>query len=435
MDKNILKIAIPAIISNIIVPLLGLIDLTIAGHLGATEFIGAIAVGATMFNLTYWNFGFLRMGTTGLTAQAFGSRDRRQMAENLYRSTALAILLGIGIIILQRPVEWLLLEAIGPTEETRRLASEYFRICIWNAPAVLANMSISGWFVGMQNSIWPMTTAIAINIINIAVSLACVYLAGMGFAGIAVGTLAAQWAGLAMSMAIAWKFRKTSQLPTISDCSKRLLRGISGYFKLNGDIFLRSVCIMIVTLFFTSAGARTGDLTLAVNAIIMQLYMFYSYFMDGFAFAAEALTGRFAGAADETNLKKYVLRLFVWGAIVTTAFATIYGLGGNAIFTMLTDQTAVRAAASDYIIWAAVIPIAGMAAFIWDGVFVGLTATRQMLASLAVATAVFFTLFFCLTVIPDANDRLWTAFISYLFIRGFILTVAFRQRKPVKNQN
>lgn len=428
MDKNILKIAVPAIISNIVVPLLGLIDLTIAGHLGAASFIGAIAVGAMMFNLTYWNFGFLRMGTTGLTAQAYGSGDKRLITETLHRATLLAILLGIIIVAIQHPLQWILLRTIKPEPETSLLAGQYFAICVWNAPAVLANMSISGWFIGMQNSAYPMAVSIVINVINIAVSLFCVYHAGMGFTGIAVGTVVAQWAGLLISALLVIKMKRKENLPRIRFDS-RLTTGLGRFFSINSDIFLRSVCIMAVTLFFTSAGARTGSLTLAVNAIIMQLYMLYSYFMDGFAFAGEALAGRYTGAADTGNLKKAVRRLFRWGSAIMTIFSTAYGLSGEHIVALLTDNREVIEATSSYRFWAAAIPVAGMAAFIWDGIFIGLTATRQMLLSLLAATATFFIIYFGAVFITDPNNRLWTAFICYLAVRGLSLSVLYLSRK------
>lgn len=426
MDKNILSIALPAIVSNIVVPLLGLMDLTIAGHLGSTSFIGAIAVGTMMFNLIYWNFGFLRMGTSGITAQAVGAEDKPAMAGTLRNALLLAFLLGITIIALQYPIRQTLLAAIAPEADIVPPVREYFGICIWGAPAMLATMGFGGWFIGMQNSTYPMLVSIAINAVNVAVSLLCVYSAGMGFAGIAVGTLVSQWTGFLLSAALFFRIKKKGQLPDFRDCKSRGLN-LRKFFRVNGDIFMRSLCIMLVSLFFTAAGARIGSLTLAVNAIIMQLYMLFSYFMDGFAFAGEALVGKYEGAGDLQNLRKCIRRLFLWGTAVMTAFATAYGVFGENIMQLLTDDTAVLAHAESYRIWAAIVPAAGMAAFVWDGIFVGLTATRQMLVSLAVATILFFAADFGLTGICTPNTRLWTAFVSYLIARGLILTLAYRR--------
>ena len=284
MNRLILRIALPSIVSNIIVPLLGLIDLAIAGHLGATAFIGAVSVGATMFNLTYWNFGFLRMGTSGMTAQAYGAGNFQEAYRILMRAIVLALTIGIAIILLQYPLKWILLYAISPGEEVHALATSYFDICIWGAPALLGTLAMSGWFLGMQNSFYPMAVSISVNIANIIASLLCVYSFGMGFSGIATGTLIAQWTGFAMSFVLLHRMIRKKRIPTSID-KRWMFHNMGKFFRVNGDIFIRSVCLMLVTLFFTAAGARSGDLILAVNALIMQLFMLYSYFMDGFAFA------------------------------------------------------------------------------------------------------------------------------------------------------
>ena len=407
MNKSILKIAVPAILSNVIVPLLGLVDLTIAGHIGDAVTIGAVSVGATMFSLTYWNFGFLRMGTSGLTAQAYGARDRRQMSVMLFRSVALALLLGIAIVALQSPIRWLLLAAISPSEAVHTHASQYFSIIIWGAPATLATMSLTGWFIGMQNSTYPLAVSMVVNVANIVCSLCFVFAMRLGFIGIPLGTLAA----------------------------------LGRFFSVNRDIFLRSLCVMAVMLFFTATGARSGNMTLAVNALFMQLYLLYSHFMDGFAYAGEALVGKYAGAADKHSLRRCVRRCMAWCMVVAilyvgiyigwwslaAIFAFAYGVFNHEVMSLFSDKPEVVAFAAAYRWWIALAPIAGMAAFIWDGVFVGLTATRQMLLSLAGATAVYFAIYF-LSPFPDANSSLWTAFLTYLAVRGVILWLCFARK-------
>lgn len=425
MNRLILRIALPSIVSNIIVPLLGLIDLAIAGHLGATAFIGAVSVGATMFNLTYWNFGFLRMGTSGMTSQAYGAGNFQEAYRILVRAIVLALTIGIAIILLQYPLKWILLYAISPGEEVHALATSYFDICIWGAPALLGTLAMSGWFLGMQNSFYPMTVSISVNIANIIASLLCVYSFGMGFSGIATGTLIAQWTGFAISFVLLHRMIRKKRIPTSID-KRWMFHNMGKFFRVNGDIFIRSVCLMLVTLFFTAAGARSGDLILAVNALIMQLFMLYSYFMDGFAFAGEALAGRFAGERNVVDLKKCIIRLFLWGSAVMAIFAIMYGTAGNGIMALLTDDSAVLKEAAAYRWWAAVIPVAGMAAFIWDGIYIGLTATRQMLATLLCATIIFFLTYYGLEHLSQqmpANYRLWTAFILYLASRGLIQTL------------
>lgn len=423
MNKSILKIAVPAILSNVIVPLLGLVDLTIAGHIGDAVTIGAVSVGATMFSLTYWNFGFLRMGTSGLTAQAYGARDRRQMSVMLFRSVALALLLGIAIVALQSPIRWLLLAAISPSEAVHTHASQYFSIIIWGAPATLATMSLTGWFIGMQNSTYPLAVSMAVNAVNIVCSLCFVFAMRLGFIGIPLGTFAAQWCGFILSAFFAARMMRKETLgyaPRIDE----MLRGLGRFFSVNRDIFLRSLCVMAVMLFFTATGARSGNMTLAVNSLFMQLYLLYSHFMDGFAYAGEALVGKYAGAADKHSLRRCVSHLFAWGWSLAAIFAFAYGVFNHEVMSLFSDKPEVVAFAAAYRWWIALAPIAGMAAFIWDGVFVGLTATRQMLLSLAGATAVYFTIYF-LFPLADANDCLWTAFLAYLAVRGVILWLCF----------
>lgn len=426
MNKSILKIAIPAILSNVIVPLLGLVDLTIAGHIGDAVTIGAVSVGATMFSLTYWNFGFLRMGTSGLTAQAYGARDRRQMSVMLFRSVALALLLGIAIVALQSPIRWLLLAAISPSEAVHTHASQYFSIIIWGAPATLATMSLTGWFIGMQNSTYPLAVSMVVNVVNIVCSLCFVFAMRLGFIGIPLGTLTAQWCGFILSAFFAAKMMRKETLgyaPRVEE----MLRGLGRFFSVNRDIFLRNLCVMAVMLFFTATGARSGNMTLAVNALFMQLYLLYSHFMDGFAYAGEALVGKYAGAADKHSLRRCVSHLFAWGWSLAAIFAFAYGIFNHEVMSLFSDKPEVVAFAAAYRWWIALAPIAGMAAFIWDGVFVGLTATRQMLLSLAGATAVYFAIYF-LSPFPDANSSLWTAFLTYLAVRGMILWLCFARK-------
>lgn len=426
MNKSILKIAVPAILSNVIVPLLGLVDLTIAGHIGDAVTIGAVSVGATMFSLTYWNFGFLRMGTSGLTAQAYGARDRRQMSVMLFRSVALALLLGIAIVALQSPIRWLLLAAISPSEAVHTHASQYFSIIIWGAPATLATMSLTGWFIGMQNSTYPLAVSMVVNVVNIVCSLCFVLAMRLGFIGIPLGTLAAQWCGFILSAFFAARMMRKETLgyaPRVDE----MLRGLGRFFSVNRDIFLRSLCVMAVMLFFTATGARSGNMTLAVNALFMQLYLLYSHFMDGFAYAGEALVGKYAGAADKHSLRRCVSHLFAWGWSLAAIFAFAYGVFNHEVMSLFSDKPEVVAFAAAYRWWIALAPIAGMAAFIWDGVFVGLTATRQMLLSLAGATAVYFAIYF-LSPFPDANSSLWTSFLTYLAVRGVILWLCFARK-------
>ena len=423
MNKQILNIALPAIVTNITVPLLGFIDTGIAGHLGKTEYIGAISVGTMIFNLIYWNFGFLRMGTSGITAQAYGSKDIHLAGATLARAVLLSLTIALAIIILQYPIQWIAFALIAPSPEVQALAKTYFYICVWNAPAILATMAIHGWFLGMQDTTRPMYISISINIVNIIASATAVFVCDMGFIGIAIGTLIASYIGLFSSIFFIIK-RHKNILNHINLAKVLKFSNMSMFFNVNRDIFMRSVCLMLVTLFFTAQGARSGDLTLAANTIIMQLFILFSYFMDGFAFAGEALVGKYTGAGDYVNRSRCVRWLFGWGILIATIFTLIYSTALFNIFNLLTNDTAVIATAMDYKWWCLAIPFAGVAAFVWDGVFIGMTATRGMLISIICASIAYFGTFFLLPGTID-NHRLWLAFIIYLIMRGATQTIIY----------
>lgn len=425
--RDILRIALPAIVTNVTVPLLGLVDTAIAGHLGRAECIGGIAVGGVMLGLVYQNFIFLRMGTSGITAQAFGAGRASEAAATLQRSIRLAALIGAALIALQFPLQWIALLAVGPSEEVGALARSYFYIVIWGAPAILVTMAVKGWLLGMQDSRAPMVLSVSVNLANIAASLVAVYGLGLGFRGIACGTIVAEYAGLALALWMASRKLASSGMSGIRGRAGRLAGRAGRFFAVNRDIFLRSVCLMAVTLTFTALGARCGDLELAANALMIQLFLLVSYFLDGFAFAGEAVVGRLAGAGLRAETRRCVGRLFQWGAGIMVVFAAVYALFSAEIFGLLTDDAAVVAVAWRYRWWCALLPVAGMAGFVWDGVFVGMTATRGMLMAVAVAVAVFFVICF-LPVGGMSNHRLWAAFVSYLAMRGAVSTLYYRAR-------
>ncbi len=424
-DNQILKIALPSIVSNITVPLLGLVDVAIVGHLGSAAYIGAIAVGGMTFNVIYWIFGFLRMGTSGMTSQALGRRDLQETVRMLLRSLGASFAIALVLIALQT----LLLEAVFavmmPAGDVARLASVYFRILIWGAPAMLGLFSLSGWFIGMQNSRIPMVIAITQNIVNIAASTLLVFGCGMKVEGVAFGTLTAQYGGFIMALVmLALRYGKLRRHYVSAGLWSR--SAMSRFFGVNRDIFLRTLCLVAVMLFFTSAGSWQGDITLAVNTLLMQFYMLFSYVMDGFAYAGEAVSGRYYGARNTVALRGVVRRLFSWGACLAAGFTLVYGLGGDAFLSLLTDEPSVVSASHEYFYWALAIPFCGMAAFIWDGVFIGCTATRGMLVSMFAAAVSFFTVYFSLRH-AYGNHALWMAFLSFIFVRGFVQTLIWRR--------
>ena len=425
-DRQILRIALPSIVSNITVPLLGLVDVAIVGHLGSPAYIGAIAVGGLMFNIIYWLFAFLRMGTSGLTAQALGRRDLTEAVCLLLRSLLIAGAVALALLALQVPIRQTAFLLIRPTGEVARWAATYFHICIWGAPAMLGLYGLTGWYLGMQNSRIPMLVAITQNVVNIAASLSFVYFGGMKVEGVALGTLVAQWAGLLMGLVL-WLASYGRLRKYVRQAWRRVWQreALAHFFRVNRDIFLRTLCLVAVTLFFTSAGAAQGDVVLAVNTLLMQLFTLFSYVMDGFAYAGEALSGRHIGARNHAAFRLTVRRLFLWGAGMAAAFTLLYAVGGEAFLGLLTDEREVIAASQDYFYWAIAIPVAGVTAFTWDGIFIGATATRGMLASMAVAAACFFALYFGLRE-SLGNHALWLAFIAYLATRGIVLTCLSR---------
>ena len=420
MNRKILQLAVPSIVSNITVPLLGLVDVTIVGHLGAPAYIGAIAVGGMLFNIIYWIFGFLRMGTSGLTSQALGRRDLDEVVRVLVRSVSVGMLIALSLMALQYPIGKVAFYFIQTTPEVEALATAYFRICVWGAPAVLGLYGFSGWFIGMQNSRFPMFIAITQNIVNIGASLFFVYVLKMKVEGVALGTLLAQYAGFFMAFGL-WKnyykpFQKRVQW-------KKCLQNeeMKRFFSVNRDIFLRTVCLVAVTTFFTSTGAKQGDVVLAVNTLLMQLFTLFSYIMDGFAYAGEALSGLYIGAKNRKALTGMIRNLFVWGAGLSALFTLLYGWGGQAFLGLLTDEQVVIKEAARYYCWVLAVPFVGFAAFLWDGILIGATATKWMLYAMLVASGCFFLLYY-LFYNAWGNHALWLAFVVYLFLRGAVQT-------------
>ena len=427
-DRQILQIALPSIVSNITVPLLGMIDVAIVGHMGSAIYIGAVAVGSMVFNLVYWLFGFLRMGTSGMTSQALGRRDLAEVTKILVRSAKLALTMAIALIVLQVPLRWLMFLLIGPTADVAPIAATYYFIVIWGAPASLGLFCLMGWFVGMQNTRIPMFVSIMQNVVNILASLTLVYGFGMKIEGVAFGTVIAQYAGLLVAVGLLVKyygrlFRRFWSVRQFFSLQRTI--GYGDGYSVNRDIFLRTLFLVAVNLFFTSAGARQGAVILSVNTVVLQLYLFFSYFMDGFAYAGEALCGRLYGAHNRDAFCGTLRRLFGWMTVVTVAYTVIYILCGMGIINLLTDELQVAQTARQYIGWAWLIPAAGCMAFIWDGVFVGLTATRGMLVASAVAALLFFCIY-AVTVGFWGNHGLWLAQVVYIAMRGLIQTVWYR---------
>lgn len=422
VNREILRLAIPNIISNITVPLLGIIDLALMGHMGSEQHIGAIALGTMIFNVLYWAFAFLRMGTTGFTAQAFGEKNENEQALNLFRSILTAILAGLLLIILQIPIEWLSFKLIGGGQQVEAFARQYFYIRIWAAPATISLFAFNGWYIGMQNAKIPMWIAIAINIANIAFNFLFVILFGMKSEGVALGTLLAQYTGFLLALYFvlkkyAWIFKHFIWKQILQ------LEQLHRFFKVNADIMIRTFCIIGVFTFFTSKSAAIDDSVLAINSLLLQFLFFFSYFIDGFAYAGEALVGRYIGEANRTLFRSVVKKLFVWGFGLGIAFTIIYYFAGTSLLSLLTNKKELITQSQDYIGWVVLIPLLSVASFVWDGVYIGATASKAMRNTMLAATFLVFIPSYILTVNHLQNHSIWLAMVLFMFGRGLFQTI------------
>ena len=403
INRSILKLAIPSILANITVPLVGMVDIAVAGHLdtNAATMIGGIAIGSMLFDLLYWNFGFLRVGTGGLAAQAYGAGDRKECARILTR--ALGISLAIALLLIA--IQWIFVKAaflvVDCTPQVRELASRYFFVRIWAAPATLSLMALKGWFIGMQDSVSAMVADITVNGMNIMMSFVLALgltvggneiIKGMGFVGIAAGTVVAQWTGLFVSLLIVLlKYRRDTMSQLMAEDLRNLFRGgeTKRFFVMNANLFVRSLCFIVIYIGFTVISARYGDTLLAVFSIMMKLLMIFSYFTDGFAYAGEALTGRYIGAKDALGLRRTVKWTFVWSLGLAVLFMGVYHFAGVPMLRMMTSDPVVVDAARAFLPWLLLMPVVGCAAFTWDGIYIGATASRQLRNSMIWAVVAF----------------------------------------------
>ena len=447
INKDILKLAIPSILANITVPLVGMVDIAVAGHLdaNAATLIGGIAIGTMLFDLLYWNFGFLRVGTGGLTAQAFGKGDRKECAGIFARSLGIALACALLLILIQ----WVFVKAaflvIDCTPEVRELASRYFFIRIWAAPATLSLMAFKGWFIGMQDSVSPMAVDLTVNGTNVLMSFVLALgikswgYEGMGFAGIAAGTVVAQYTGLAVAAALMLlKYRRN----TLSQLDlKGVFKGAETrrFFAMNTDLFVRSLCFIAIYIGFTVISARYGDLLLAVCSIMMKLLMIFSYFTDGFAYAGEAMTGKYIGAGDRAMLGQTVRWTFIWSMSIAAVFMGIYHFAGVPLLKVMTSDMQVIEAARPYLPWLLLMPVVGCAAFTWDGIYIGATASKDMRDSMLLAVVSFAGIWACgifslrfLGLDEAAYNTmavhvLMAAYFAHLLARTVYLSVRYRK--------
>ena len=434
MNKQILRLAIPSILANITIPLVGLVDTAIVGHISDAHAIGGIAIGTMLFDLLYWNFGFLRVGTSGMTAQAFGQGDKGQCARLLTQSVSIA-LIGAALIWL---LQWLFVTAtlaiVPCSDEVAHFARQYFFIRVWAAPATLSLMALKGWFIGMQDTVSPMITDMVVNVVNMVVSYVLAVFTPMGALGVAMGTVIAQFTGLTLSLILLIsKYRHVFRGLSLWQLA-RDMQGMRSLIKLNANLFVRSLCFMIVYVGFTSLSSMYGDTDLAVCSILMKLFMLVSYFVDGFAYAGEALVGKYIGEAKShasspyrlSPLASLVRLLFLWSLGVGAIFTVLFAVSYLPMYRMMTSDMVVLARLTDFTGWLIAMPIVSTLAFMWDGVFTGATAGKQ-LRNAMIWAAVGFVLGYVASYHHLGTHALFVGYFLHLAARVIYLTAAWKQ--------
>lgn len=428
LNKQIFALAIPNILTNLSVPLLSSVDTAVVGHLDEVYYLGAIAIGSMIFNFIYWAFGFLRMGTTGLTAQSFGKNDEKEIALNLFRPALIAIGMGLLLILFQYLIAQLSFTIIDASKEVEQFASEYFYIRIYAAPATLLIYVFHGWFLGMQNAKYPLILLVSVNLLNLAFNLLFIYQFGMKSEGVALGTVLAQYLGLVVAIILFWKtYRK--YLHHFSMKAILELSMIKKFYQVNSNIFIRTLALLFVLSYFTAESAKFGDNILAANTILMQMWIIISYAVDGFAFAAESLVGKLIGADDRIKLRTTIKYLFLWGIGIGLLFTLAYSIVGETIVKIFTNNEVIINLALSFIGWTIVSQIINSISFIWDGIYIGATQTKAMRNSMLISAFAIFLPTYFITKEYLGNHSLWLALTLFMVVRA--LTLTFKAKKNI----
>ena len=425
INREVVRLAVPSILANITVPLVGIVDTAIAGHLGDAALIGGIAIGTMLFDLLYWNMGFLRVGTGGITAQAYGRGDMKASIGTFSQGIATSLIVSLLVLAIQ----WLFAEGmfllVDCSPEVERVARNYFFIRIWAAPATLALFVFKGWFIGMQNTVFPMITDLWVNIVNMVASWLLSFYTPLGISGVAVGTLVAQWTGLVLALLLMRsKYRDLLQKTTIFHSMK--WKYFKRFFSVNSFLFVRSMLMLVVYEGFTIFAARFGDVELAVSSVMMKLLMLYSYFVDGFAYAGEAMAGRFIGEKNRPSLNETVKYVFLWGAVIGVVSTVAYAIFPRSIIGLLTDNAEVIGASESYLFWLLLMPVLSCVAFIWDGIYIGATASRPLMVCMIWSAAGFIAAFY-LCAPHFGAQALYIAYFVHLIARSVYLTLVARR--------
>ncbi len=417
MQRNILRLAIPNILSNLTVPLLGMVDTALMGRMGSEDYLGAIALGGLLFSFIYWGFGFLRMGTTGLTAQEFGKGDVLACSAMLGRALVIAVLAGCLLILLQWGIEYLSFYLLKGEESVEQLARAYFRIRIYAAPATIGLYAFTGWFLGMQNARFPLWIALWVNSVNILCNLFFVLVWDMDVRGVAWGTLIAQYSGFFFAIILFFRSYR-AYFGIVPFPSLWESQALKNFFAVNRDIFLRTLCLIGSFGYFLSLSAEMGTIILAANQILLQYFSLISYAVDGFAFAAESLVGKYTGAGDKIQLNRAINYLNAWALGLGIIFSLFFGLSGDTFLTVFTDQIEIVETARPYVLWLVGLSILGALAFLWDGIFIGLTETQAMRNTMVIATFAVFVPIAYFGTESLANHALWLAMLAFVGARA-----------------
>jgi MATE family multidrug resistance protein len=425
-DRDVWRIAAPMILSNVSVPLLGMVDTGVVGHLESAVYLGAVAIGATIFGFLYTGMNFLRMGTTGIAAQRFGAGDNDGLRVSLGQAVIVALLIAFLLIALQVPIVNFALQLIGGEPDVQSFAYEYFSIRIWSAPGTLVNYVLIGWFLGLQNARVPLFIFLTINITNIVLDLAFVLGLGMKVDGVALASVIAEYSGMIIGLAFVAKSLRehTGHWPLA-----RLfrIRAYAAYFSVNGNLLIRTMALMFTFAFVTAQGARLGGLVLAANAVLMNIQLLTSMALDGFAHAAEALVGKAIGQKNREALQRSVRLSLKWSLFFAVGFCLLYLLFGPLLIRTLTDLTDVRETAMRYLPWLILSPLVSVWSFLYDGVYVGATRAKEMRDIMLVSTfAVFLPAWFLLQ--GYGNHGLWLAFTLFMASRGIGMHIGYRHR-------
>ena len=420
INKQIYRLALPNIISNFSIPLLGAVDTALMGRLESEHYLGAVGIGGVIFSFIYWGFGFLRMATTGLTAQAFGENDTPECGRLLLRAAGIGLMGSLFLVIFQWQLADMSFLLINTSPEVEHLARAYFHIRIYAAPATLCLHALHGVFLGLQNAHYPMLLTIVVNLVNIVLNLVFVQMLGMKVEGVAFATVIAQYVGVLLAILLFFR-RYRGILRGWSIREILLLSKLKRFLSISGDIFIRTCCLVFSHAYFTAKSAALSDTFLAINTILLQYINLLSYAIDGFAFAAESLVGKYKGAQDLHNLKQTTRLIFLWAFLFAGVILLILACFGERLLYVFTDQMSLVEQAEVYLIWVIIAPVINVAAYIWDGIFLGATASRALRNSVIVSTLLYLSAVYLLT--PFGNHGLWGALTLLLVARGVSLTV------------